>query len=88
MVCDYYYREVSALPNYNMLDFVLTRLVKLSGVNYDFVDFLLQSPASIEQIFSNFGQIYSKVRKKLGNNTSAKLVFCYYLLRRDVEIDY
>jgi len=50
--------------------------MKPSGVNSDFVDFVVhlqQSPASIEQIFSNFGLIHNKVRNKL---------------RGDVEIDY
>ena len=61
--------------------------MKPSGVNSDFVDFvvrLLQSPASIERIFSNFGQIHNKVRNKLGNNTASKLVFCYRLLRGEI----
>lgn len=70
------------------------KAMKPSGVNPDFVDFvvrLLHSPASsasIERIFSNFGQIHSKVRNRLGNDTASKLVFCYRLLRGDVEIDY
>ncbi|KAK2148191.1 hypothetical protein LSH36_510g00030 [Paralvinella palmiformis] len=65
--------------------------MKPSGVNSDFVVCLLQSPASsasIERIFSNFGQIHNKDKNKLGNNTASKLVFCYRLLRGDEEIDY
>ena len=70
------------------------KATKSSGVNSDFVDFvirLLQAPASsasVEHIFSNFGQIHSKIRNRLGNQTAGKLVFCFRLLRGDLEIDY
>ena len=70
------------------------KATKSSGVNSDFVDFvirLLQAPASsasVERIFSNFGQIHSKIRNRLGNQTAGKLVFCFRLLRGDLEIDY
>jgi len=65
-----------------------------NGVNSDFVDFvirLLQAPASsasVEHTFSNLGQIHSKIRNRLGNQTAGKLVFCFSLLRGDNEIDY
>jgi len=49
------------------------------------------SSASIERIFSNFGYIHNKFRNRLGNATSAKLVFCYCMLRGtgsdDLEMD-
>jgi hypothetical protein len=35
----------------------------------------------MERTFSNFGWIHSKIRNRLGNDTSAKLVFCYRMLR-------
>ena len=41
----------------------------------------LPSSASIEQVFSNFGAIHSKIRNRLGNEKAVKLVFCYRMLR-------
>lgn len=46
------------------------------------------SSASIERMFSNFGVIHSKLRNRLGMNTTAKLVMCYRMLRGPVELDY
>ena len=37
--------------------------------------------SAVERTFSNFGWIHSKIRNRLGNDTSAKLVFCYRMLR-------
>jgi len=39
------------------------------------------SSASIEQIFSNFRNIHTKVRNLLGNSKAFKLVLCYRILR-------
>jgi len=46
------------------------------------------SSASIEQIFSYFGNIHTKVCNLLGNSKAYKLVFCYRILRGSVELDY
>jgi len=71
--------------------FTWWKTIKQSGVSSDFFYFvvsLLQSPASIELIFSIFGQIHTKSRTRFGNNRTSKLMFCYSLMREDVEIDY
>ena len=46
------------------------------------------SSASIERIFSNFGAIHTKIRNRLGNDKTSKLVFCYRMLRGNQELDY
>lgn len=46
------------------------------------------SSASIERIFSSFGYIHSKIRNRLGVDKTAKLVFCYRLLRGNKDIDW
>jgi len=38
------------------------------------------SSVSIERIFSCFGAIHTKIRNRLGNEKTAKLVFCYRML--------
>ena len=45
------------------------------------------SSVSIERIFSNFGNIHTKVCN-LGNSKTFKLVFCYKILRGSVELAY
>lgn len=55
------------------------------------IAFLLSCPASsasTERIFSNFGVIHSKLRNRLGKNTAAKLVMCYWMLRGPIAVDY
>ena len=39
------------------------------------------SSASIERTFSNFSAVQTKLRNRLGQKTSEKLVFCYRMLR-------
>lgn len=46
------------------------------------------SSASIERIFSSFGAIHTKIRNRLGNEKTAKLVFCYRMLRGNLDLDY
>ena len=43
--------------------------------------------ASIERIFSNFGNIHSKIRNRLEGDTAAKLVFCYRMLRDKTDFE-
>ena len=50
----------------------------------DLASLLLKLPASsasIERIFSNFGNVQSKLRNRLGIDKAAKLVTCYRSLR-------
>lgn len=59
-----------------------------------FVDLMIQlhtacaSSASIERVFSTFGQIHNKLRNRLGVEKATKLVFCYRMLRGPKDIDY
>jgi hypothetical protein len=70
------------------------KALKLYGLPSDFVALAVKllscpaSSASIERIFSNFGNIHTKVRNRLGNSTAFKLVFCYRMLRGTVELEY
>lgn len=49
---------------------------------------LPSSSAAIERVFSNFGQIQSKLRNQLGLDKAAKLVACYRQLRGKTELDW
>lgn len=68
--------------------------MKRYGVPLDFINLavnILSAPASsasIERIFSNFGNIHTKVRNRLGNEKAFKLVFCYRMLRGGNELEY
>ena len=67
---------------------------KSAGVNSDYVSVALQllsAPAlsaSIERIFSNFSHIHTKIKNRLGNLKTSKLVFCYRMLHGDCVLDY
>ena len=58
-----------------------------AGVNQNLCDKALAilamppSSASIERTFSNFSTIQTKLRNRLGQKTTEKLVFCYRMLR-------
>ena len=63
-------------------------------IDEKFIEIMIQlhsacaSSASIERIFSNFGQIHNRIRNRLGLQKTSKLVFCYRMLRGDKEEDY
>jgi len=42
----------------------------------------------MEQVFSNFGLVQSKLRNQLGLEKAAKLVTCYRQLHGNVELDW
>jgi len=46
------------------------------------------SSASLERVFSSFGLVHTKLRNRLGNDKSQKLVFCYRMLRGCNELEY
>jgi len=51
---------------------------------------LLSSPASsasVERVFSSFGLVHTKLRNRLGVERAAKLVFCYRMLRGNMNVD-
>jgi len=70
------------------------KAVKKCGVPYDFVELALQllsttaSSAFIERILSRYGRIHTKIQKRLGNEKTAKLVFCHRILRGLCDLDY
>jgi len=63
------------------------KAVEKCGVPHDFTELAFQllsapaSSASIKRIFSIFGWIHIKIRNCLGNEKTAKLVFCHRLFR-------
>ena len=58
----------------------------------DIVVHLLSCPASsasVERVFSSFGIVHTKLRKRLGVERAAKLVYCYRMLRgKTADDDY
>jgi len=64
------------------------------GVSDDICNLAIQllrfpaSSASIERVFSNLGNIQSKLRNRLGLDKAAKLVMCYRELRGCFELDW
>ena len=56
----------------------------------DVIIHLLSSPASsasVERVFSSFGLVHTKLRNRLGVERAAKLVFCYRMLRGNMNVD-
>lgn len=45
------------------------------------------SSASLERIFSNFSFIQNKIRNRLSLQRASKLVFCYMMLKSNVEVE-
>ena len=45
------------------------------------------SSASVERVFSSFGLVHTKLRNRLGVERAAKLVFCYRMLRGNMNVD-
>jgi len=45
------------------------------------------SSASVEQVFSSFGLVHTKLQNCLGVERAAKLVFCYHMLRENMNVD-
>jgi len=70
------------------------KVVEKCGVPHDFVELALKllsvpvSSTSIERIFSSFGGIHTKIPNQLGNEKTAKLVFCHRILRGLCDLDY
>ena len=46
------------------------------------------SSVSTERIFSNIGNIHTKVHNQLGSSSAFKLVFCFGILRRTVDLEH
>ena len=65
----------------------------LSILNEEVCDFILTicslpaSSASVERTFSTFGTIHTKLRNRLGNKTTEKLVMCNRILSKGKEYD-
>jgi len=70
------------------------KAVEKCDMPHNFVELALQllsapaSSASIEGIFSSFGGIYTKIWNCLGNEKTAKLVFCHRILQGLCNLDY